>query len=426
MMKIRKIMWFLFGLASLSYVLPIPILFGLNLTVADFIYISMFYCIVIYRASQKQHLFPLLNKKYYSVWFILFFIGIGCLLGMTQSNNTIGSAANFIQYIFIFIILLTVLEFLINNKISNAIKVAAIFLIPNVLVVFLVIFSKIGLYNGLDNIIISFNGRYQGFDGIPTAFGSKIATTYAIVLFFLRTSKNILLKSIMLLLGASFAYVAMLSGSFGSALILFVATIGFMWFGSKYKNTMRIAAVLLVVIVSFFYYEVAYNYNYSLIKYTPEIMEERFQTSGNSFGSAELRGDINAAGVERFISDPLVGVGYGQFQYHNIYEASVHNTLISAAAEMGIFGLIGVAMYVFLPYVYSRKASFRFQKNTKGYTFLNFLTLYALIRIATTFKSQEFINRDLWIPALISFVVYAFVFKNGTNKKENKKRLEIA
>lgn len=402
----RKLIWVIFILGVFLYINPTPILSNVNITISDLMFFISFLLIVMMRLYNNNPPLIILNKNYKGIWIILLFLIIGTLSSAMFSENPLSSVSNLIQYIFIFFVLLNVIEYLINKKLKNVINICIVSIIPIIILVAIVLFSYFGIYTGLDSTIISLNGRYRGFEGIATAFGSKIAMYYAIVLFLLSYSKKTVTKLFLAIIAILFMYVSILSGSFGSVLIIFLITTLFLLYGFRQKWIPRLLAILFIASTVAIYISITVFNNIKVFNYLPSILGERYMIHGN-FGSAEARNELNVVGLNFFFQNPIIGVGYSQFRYYNDLGASVHNLFISAAVELGIFGLIGVLLYTVLPVIYSFKMSKYSKSNRSLHLVSKFLLIYSLVRLFNGFKAQEYVDREPWIIILVIFVCYA-------------------
>lgn len=413
----KRIIWVLFIISSISTLFNKPIL-GINLTIEDLVILLIFVVILFINIFKGR---ALLFKKIFSnllILLILLFLTIGCLLGLVRSNNIISSTANILQYFFIFIILKSVLEYLTSNKLDNIVKIIYVFLIPAIIAAVLVLLSKFNILNVFDETIVAVTGRYQGFDGLPTNFGNNLALNFGVVLFLSRITNNKYLKLINFLLSLIIIYAALLSGSFGSLLIIITIIVSFFWFTYNHKYLFKLISIAVILFILTFYYQIKIMGNYVLLKYLPYIMQQRFIKSGDEFGSFDIRMEINNLGLKSFFENIIFGVGYGQFENYNTFHASIHNTFISAAAEMGIFGFIGIALYVFIPIILAEKM-LRRSKDKKEKKIITLLLIYSLSRFIMTFSTQEFILRHLWIPILLIFIVFNFIGKSSEGSEQN-------
>lgn len=430
MRKIRKVIWIIFILSSVLSVIPFK-LFGVNISLSDILYGLAFYLIVIERFLLKKQPLVILQKRYTFIWLILFFIGIGTFFGLIRAFSWAESISYFLQYIFVFVVLLTVIDYLVGINIKNAIKVLGIWLIPHVFSVILNFLSSLNIYNGLDALIKGGNGRYVGLYGIATSHGLNMTYVVVISILFFAISKKIKNKTLFLGIGLGAVYSIALSGSFSAVLLLVASIMLVIWFCLKQKVITRALFILFLLVSS----STIFLWNQGilqkdLIKYTPDIFAERLERSNGELGSADLRMDLNRMAIEEFTKNPIFGVGADQFNRYNAETRNVHNTILSSAVETGVFGLIGVLIYLLTPLIFSRKLvkADLVDKSFGNTLFMKYLFVLAVMRIAQTMFSGPYIQREAWIPFLLIFALYSrkeILSTVKQYKKSNEEKLDL-
>jgi len=383
-------------------------LLGVNITYSDILYGISFYLIIIEKLSRKEKI-AYFFQGYSILWSILLFIGVGAFLSLSRTTEIFNSLSTYLQYIFIFVVLLSVVHYLVNQSIQNAIKVIGIWVIPYMITSMVVVLSKIGILTTFDSVIVAGSGRYQGFYGISTALGINLTLGLIGMAFFWRISKK-KFKIIWILAISATLYSILLSGSFGSIIMSLITLILIGYYCARRKVFMRIliGAFLLCAATVFVLKETSSYFNL-LIKYAPEILQTRLERSDGELGSFSLRMELNRMGLREFIRSPLVGVGFDQFRIHNIYNSNIHNTIIAAAVETGIIGLIGVLMYLLAPIIYGhRLMSLPWERFSKEYYFIRYMFVYTLIRLGQTMISGPYVRREQWVPVLTLFAIYAY------------------
>lgn len=412
MNNMRKIVWVLVFISAILWALPDKTIAG-SFTYSDLLYAIAFIIIVFENLVFKKPLFILLNKRYSVIFYILLFTGIGAMTGMMRSKDTMGASVAFLQYVFIFVVVLSVIHYLINNNMKNALKVLVVFTIPGIISGVMVSLSGLGIVTAYDSQLLYGLGRYRGFNGsLPTAYGAQTVLTCVIIYMMLRISKRIIVKLFWFTMLLVCVYAIILTASFGAIIMLGLA-IAFIWgFFSKHILLTRSLLVIMICVgVSVFYSHQAGNYQY--LNYLPDIIKVRVVAADGEFGSVGLRSELNRLGIEQFFGNPLMGIGHTQFMYNNPYGLVVHNTMISAAVESGIFGLIGVMLYLIVPIVLAYrliKSNLFHSKSYEG-LMVKYLFVYLLIRLAQTTTSHEYILRELWLPGLVLIVIYATQMK---------------
>lgn len=382
---------------------------------SDLLYILCFFSIFVHSIYEPKLERVLLGKHFKIIYIMLFSLMIGMLLGLFKSFNPIESTGYFLQYTFIFLILLPVLVYLIEDF-KYVLQTLSVYVLAAAPVIILVTLSSFGLFNGVDYIIRAGGGRYVGFNAIATSFGLYMCYIFiiAVILFFYMRLKVEKLLFLGISIGA--IYCIILSISF-SAMILLTIGLGLIMLILIKRNTILqllsifVFAVSLLVLLLFYFDKVPLNF----YNYLPDSVLMRLEKSDGEIGSSNLRMELNKQAVEKFMSSPLLGVGENQFRYYNYEARNVHNTILSTAVETGIFGLIGVLIYLCLPLYSIRKIKYYLSSNIKINFLVDGLLILAMMRICQTAFSGPYIQREAWIPILL---ILAIAFNIKYFKKE--------
>lgn len=401
---IRYLIWLVFIAGSLLNVFQKIPGVNVNLSFSDIMYVIAFFLIFIEQASKGKEIFYIINSKYKIALVSIYLIGLGTFLSLFRSQDTVNSLSTFIQYVFILIVLLTVIDYLIDGKVENGVKVIKVWLLPYIITSVLVCASSFNLINIFDETIKSLNGRYQGFYGLSTALGINMTISTVMLIFIFLNSKYKIAWFLMILASL---YTIILSGSFGSIFTMAGILLMMGYFSGKRKIIIRfsiiITSIIILLIVSLYGIDGVSNY----ITFAPDIIKERLERSDGEIGSFSVRMELNFLGLESFVNNFFVGTGFDQFKYHNYHQANIHNTIIAAAAETGIFGLLGVLVFLLVPINYCFKLlKSKVLENELSYSLVKFLLIYAGVRLAQTMISGPFVRREQWVPILIIIALY--------------------
>lgn len=179
--------------------------------------------------------------------------------------------------------------------------------------------------------------RACGMFDDPNYFGFVLSVIWPLGLFI----KNKALKNIILLV---FFVTIFLTLSRATLLILILQMVFFLYFKSKYKITflLRFFGAILFASLVLFITQPAFLFD-RIDTLLPLFTGE---TNKLENSSAE-RLDLLFAGIKMFIDNFWFGVGFGNFQlysaeYMTFFPRSVyaHNTYLTIAAELGVFGLL--------------------------------------------------------------------------------------
>ena len=401
-MIIKKINWLLFFLASISNIIPNNRLFGVNFTISDTFIILSFSLIIIERILKRQNPLIFFDKRYIWLWISFYFIALGGLLSMFKAIYPNEVLFSVVQYLFIFMVMVTVLDYLLDNNMNNVIKILGIWLIQYLVSTSLVILSSAKILTLFDEYIKAGSGRYQGLFGLSTSMGMNTVLSIVILALLWKVSKrNISLLMFIFVIMSIIAVV--LSVSFGSMMLLIIALVTSWLLISKF-NTTHILVVLGLLLVAFFYFLSTDTFDIAVERLIPDIVAERLERTEGELGSADHRMKLNIMGINYFIEHPLIGVGLDQFKLNNFSGNNIHNTIIAMAAEAGIFGLIGLLIILFAPLLKAKQLLSRVQYEYEK-TIILFLITYCIVRIAQTGISGPFVQRWPWIPILLLFIL---------------------
>lgn len=370
----------------------------------------------IYRPSTTR---VFLSKKYNIIYLMLFSLGLGSVLSLIRSFNPIESFGYFLQYSFIFLIVLPIIVYLVESK-KNIIEILTVYVLAAVPALFLVFLSSIDVFNSFDTVIRAGGGRYVGFNNIATSFGLYMCFICIISIILMVYCRKKVTKVFFLVTLLLSFYCVILSISFSAMILLSVglSLIGiiFMKRSIALKIIFVFGMLLLTVVLLFFYFDkIPLNY----YNYLPEVVVSRLENNNGEVGSSNLRMELNKKAINEFINSPLIGVGENQFRYYNYENRNVHNTILSGAVETGLFGLIGTIIYVLLPIIWWRKV-YQFLKSkdflsSKSKFLLQGLLILAIMRVSQTAFSGPYIQREAWIPILLILAIYInlLTFKRG-------------
>jgi len=142
--------------------------------------------------------------------------------------------------------------------------------------------------------------------------------------------------------------------------------------------------------------------------------------------SANERTEVLGAGMQMFQSDPVLGVGYDQFNNH--HHLTAHNSYMLALAEMGVIGLALFLAMLYLsfkiPIVALRKYGHSEEGKIAATWAMAMLAAFCGVSIGSFFLSFTY-HQVLWIYMGLSAALYAvirrhdasFVIKIGFSEK---------
>lgn len=419
----RKLIWIFFTLGVFGTYLPNSRPLGINITYGDFSYLLCFILIFI-KNIQNGRTNLLIKRRNPIIAISLFLIMLGSILSFLKSTNIFESATMLLQYIFIFSILLYVLNYLLEKNIEKStLLILIIATVPHVVIQFLNMLSYMGIFNLFDYILISGSGRYVGFYGNANALGINATMSYVfLVLFFIYYSD--LKKKLLILILIVLSLLSIgLSASFGSIILLALITI-IIILSFNLKSKIYIIFLLLLLFLTVIFFAINFSETTKFYEsFLPGKLVDRINNSeDDGVGSSNLRMDLNKEGLSKFKESPIVGIGFSEFPKISIYKQTVHNTLIVTAAEVGIFGFLGIAILLIYPIIISKKLMGSI-KDRNFKVIMIFLHIYSLFRLLSIATSGHFISREPWIPVLCIIIIYSYYIIDSKSKKRKMNSL---
>lgn len=195
------------------------------------------------------------------------------------------------------------------------------------------------------------------------------------ILFFLEIVNTMERRRIVLNTVAFVLITCIMLLSFSRGGLYFLGAIMFIYFAINWKKSGNLAILLLLIPVGLFIY-------YYVTTTTNGLIQERYNQEG-----ASGRDQLVAIGFQIFKSDPIAGIGTGNFskeivRRHLYYvESGAHNEFIRAIAEHGILGMVTYwGFYIFMI------IEIAFQKGIARQFALYFFVLFCLIIVHNGLK----------------------------------------
>lgn len=195
------------------------------------------------------------------------------------------------------------------------------------------------------------------------------------ILFFLEIVNEIERRKIILNIVGFVLITCIMLLSFSRGGLYFLGAIMFIYFALNWKKSGNLAIILLLIPVGFFIY-------YYVTTTTNGLIQERYSQEG-----ASGRDELVSIGFTIFKSDPIAGIGTGNFSKEivrrHLYdvESGAHNEFIRAIAEHGILGMVTYwGFYIFMI------IEIAFQRGVARQFALYFFVLFCLIIVHNGLK----------------------------------------
>lgn len=246
----------------------------------------------------------------------------------------------------------------------------------------------VGMTNFFSNVILA--GRVSALREDPNNLAIILVTAVPLTVALIKEQKHLISKMILVVCGISIIITTALTYSRGGAIALGFVLLWMLYHERKNKFVIILSILVLTVIIYLFVEE--FSHYQRLI---------RLVVKDQSFLQ---RLKLYRGGIKMFISNPLIGVGIGNFivwstRYTGLMMALyAHNIFLHIGAETGIVGLLSFVLILFSGF----KAAVHAHRNGLKYNVRSVVNYANGIKIslvgfivAGMFLSQHF-NKALW------------------------------
>jgi O-antigen ligase len=389
-------------------------------TVSDFFFVIGFILLILQRRITINKSF----KKMFIVYFIgVMLILIGNYLSSIYGNPpTIDGITSSLQYAFVFILFPLVIISFDEDMVK---KMLLYFLYGLTTVVFIGSVTHMflpGLYKllELNNVFIGVNrmGSFLGSNGLA----KTIAIT--IPLLYLLTLEKIISKNKALIIFLIFLIGLLLASSFGGLLAAVISLLFILTLEIKQINQFKkliFPVILLIIMVSTYLLNFGSSFSY-FSTFENRVIEILATEDIDNAGSLNVKKDLMGIAWNSIKASPIIGSGFGNFQFNNIYGQKVHNVYLGLWVEAGLFGVIGLLIILFANLLIGLKTIFKYTLKTRSYGVVLFVfTLVLSINFIT--DTAAFVRSTILPLILLSSLVIQKVSK--FNKHKNTKDFTV-
>lgn len=345
----------------------------LNVTVADYFFgASLLFGLIIF--------FSKLEKRYPHLPHLLALgvsaYAIGSIVSLINSNDISESLGVLVRVVYVTVVWLWLASTVL--KTYSHISIAAVLWIGSVLITSVAALVQVRWPTAIPGST-PIVGRMTGFTGHPNDLGAICATALSLVVGLWMTIKRNLLMDF---LASSVFFITfsalILSGSVGS---LLAAMVGLgLWALQGIRAARKILLLAVVALIGIGYLVATDNLH---IHTSYQRIFVVFEKSDPQGGTVNTRIQTYKIALNRIFENPLVGVGARQGGSLTSDGWAVHNYLLGAWYEAGIFGFIGL-----------------------GIISLSILRMgYVCVQYART-QRERYLARGL-VFAIISFLIYS-------------------
>ena len=321
--------------------------------------VNLISIVYVYIKYQGNFSFNLIKKSKTLKWYFIFLMS--CLLSIVYAKNLPEALITFNHILNVFVSFFLTVYLL--NKINNASNfIVMLFLLALIVEVF---FSFIPIIMDLEKGQLTFRSQvYSGLAANINITSFSIVFKLPFLLYFLFNSTSSIKKLFISILLIMLFFTISVLGTRGAYMAVFstlIFTIYYILKNRKDFKRIRISALALFLAISL-------SFVFNVIttrKYNSENVLSRASTISLSTkdGSVNQRLRYYKQGVSQFISNPLVGLGIGNYKFKSIemdkkdikgyvvpYHA--HNDFIQIAVEQGVLGLVSYIM-IFITFIFS-------------------------------------------------------------------------
>ena len=372
-----------------------------NLHISDLLIIISFLIIAISTAGKKFLLEKVLFKNIFLIPILIF--SLGFLLSINRSILPYESITAYLQVVFIFLFAYPLLQEIILNQ--KQIKIIATMLVlPGIFISIIMIMLKIlSIDIGIDLLAMEGWGGRLSYGGMePSIPGRIILQNIPFLAIFILTTKNNINKILSILLILLQSLAIFLTASRSTFLTFILGLILFLIFLVKSSCKIRVHYFISIMLISILIIVITYHFN---AEYFIQPLE-RYSTilHIDKSPSSLQRLQVIDRGFNYINRNPFIGLGMeNSYLYTKI---SLHNPILLAWLENGIFGIIGFSsLYCIL--LYNGFRSYR-NKFYGSYLLLGLTVIMAMMVFGDMFMANSY-KRVLWLPSLL-MLVYAQIF----------------
>lgn len=176
------------------------------------------------------------------------------------------------------------------------------------------------------------------------------------------------------------------------------------------KKLIKRCAILLVILGGFLFVIFNNSFLYSLVG---EKLMSMIQSIGMS--SSEMLGSINSADIdhsmhgravlreeafEQFLQNPVLGIGYYNFQYFNRYGLYAHNNYLELLADLGLTGFV---LYYSMYFAVSISSAKKVLNRQDKSAFFKFTLIYLILLLVMEYAQITFFRLFALMPTIIVF-----------------------
>ena len=197
--------------------------------------------------------------------------------------------------------------------------------------------------------------------------------------------------------------------------------------GTNINKIVKRLIILSAIILAFLFLIFTNQFLYNLIG---EKLIMMFQSLGMS--SIDIVSSISESNIDhsmhgravlreeafkQFVNNPLLGIGYYNFQYNNQYGLYAHNNFLELLADLG---LIGFLCYYSLYFHFVFSAGKGIARNKENISYFKFVLIYVVLLIVLEYAQITFFRLFAIIPTIVVFRIcdYYVEKKKGGNISE--------
>lgn len=332
----------------------------------------------------------------------ILFLTFGFLLSLGIAREPMEGITAFIQVVFLFLFLYPTFALLVDDHRFIKSSLLLLLVSSSLIGLLMLVFYLFGLDLSAGFFLLQegWRGRFSYGGMEPNVPARIILQTIPVLLTIIFLSKRMSVITINTLIALSLLFVIFITASRSATLSAALGILIYFLFLKQATTAKAILSrkhllvfIILILSSSLFIAKVGIDVDLS---HPVDRIAGMFEMKRS--GSSLERISILDQASRYIVADPLIGVGFANFQLHTAERTNVHNPVISLWVETGISGMLGF-LFIYLSLV--RYLILGWQRRFFGDYYLVALAGIMFMMIFGDMFMANSYKRVLWAPALL-------------------------
>jgi len=358
---------------------------------------------IIVPLSVEPPRFLLANQ--YAIPFLIFSGGV--FISLSGAHFPTEAILAYLQMFFIFIICYSLSKYVVSNDRSVRYVLIGLAIMTSALILFMSIFTflKIDLSYGLFLLQTGWRGRVSFGGQEPNIPGRIVLQAIPLFLYFTFTTNSLAIRVVNIIMAILGIMIVILTASRSSMLAGVLGGMLYIFFFIRMNQGIRLRTVILAFsLATIFFtsmitvikvYEVDYQMSLDRLSTIFDVQKSQ---------SSLQRIHLMDQAIRSISNNPILGKGLDNFHYYTTEGINVHNPIIAAWAENGIFGFLGMLGIYLITALAIFDSWYQRFYNEK---LLMVLAIVASIMIFGDMFMANSYKRVLWMPVIIFMTYYS-------------------